>query len=79
MIYVTATTGSILELYRLIMGQLGMKLAGMSRAAMTGQIKHEVLELINGKKVHHHSLSAKPIASIRIQDDLCHSHNGIDP
>jgi general secretion pathway protein A len=50
MIYVTATTGSILELYRLIMGQLGMKLAGMSRAAMTGQIKHEVLELINGKK-----------------------------
>jgi general secretion pathway protein A len=50
MIYVTATTGSILELYRLIMGQLGMKLAGMSRAAMTGQIEHEVLELINGKK-----------------------------
>ena len=50
LIYVTATTGSILELYRLIMGELGMKLAGMSRAVMTAQIKRQVLELVNGKK-----------------------------
>ncbi|MBL0713544.1 MAG: ATP-binding protein [Desulfosarcina sp.] len=34
-IYVTATSGSILELYRLIMGELGMKPAGTSRAVMT--------------------------------------------
>ena len=50
LIYVTATTGSILELYRLIMGELGMKLAGMSRAVMTAQIKRQVMELVNGKK-----------------------------
>jgi type II secretory pathway predicted ATPase ExeA len=51
LVYVTATTGSILELYRLIMGELGMKLAGMSRAAMTGNIKREVMDL-KGKKTH---------------------------
>lgn len=51
-IYITATTGSILELYRLILGELGMKLAGTSRAVMTAQIKREVLELINGKKMN---------------------------
>ena len=50
LIYVTATTGSILELYRLIMAELGMKLAGMSRAVMTSLIKGQVLELINKKK-----------------------------
>jgi type II secretory pathway predicted ATPase ExeA len=50
LIYVTATTGSILELYRLIMSELGMKVTGTSRALMTGLIKREVLELINGKK-----------------------------
>jgi len=52
LIYVTATTGSILEMYRLIMNELGMKPAGMSRASMTIQIKKEVMELINGKKMH---------------------------
>ncbi len=51
-IYVTATTGSILELYRLIQGELGLKPAGMSRAAMSSQIKREVLDLINGKKMN---------------------------
>ena len=48
-IYVTATSGSILEMYRLIMGELGMKPAGTSRAVMTDRIKREVLE-IHGKK-----------------------------
>lgn len=51
-IYVTATTGSILELYRLILGELGMRLAGMSRAVMRAQIKREVLYLVNGKKIN---------------------------
>jgi len=50
LVYVTATSGSILEMYRLIMGELGMKPAGISRAVMTGRIKREVLDLINGKK-----------------------------
>ena len=50
-IYVTATTGSILELYRLILGELGMKLAGVSRAAMSAQIKREVLDLVSEKKM----------------------------
>jgi general secretion pathway protein A len=50
LLYVTATTGSILELYRLIMGQLGMKLAGMSRAVMISLIKSQVWEMINKKK-----------------------------
>jgi type II secretory pathway predicted ATPase ExeA len=51
-IYVTATAGSILELYRLILGQLGLKRVGMSRAAMIEQIKREVLDLISGKKIN---------------------------
>ena len=50
LIYVTATSGSILELYRLIIGELGMKPAGTSRAVMTERIKREVLELIHSKK-----------------------------
>ena len=51
-LYVTATTGSILELYRLIQAALGIKPAGMSRAAMIAQIKREVLDLMNGKKMN---------------------------
>jgi type II secretory pathway predicted ATPase ExeA len=51
-IYVTATTGSILELYRLILGAMGMRLAGMSRAVMSTQIRREVLDLVNGKKMN---------------------------
>ena len=52
LIYVTANTGSILELYRLIMAELGMKLAGVSRAVMTAQIKREVMDLVTGKKIN---------------------------
>ena len=51
-VYVTATTGSILELYRLIQGAMGMRLAGMSRAVMSTQIRREVLDLVNGKKMN---------------------------
>lgn len=50
LIYVTASSGSILELYRLILAQLGIKLAGMSRAVMTGLIKTQVLEAVHKKK-----------------------------
>jgi type II secretory pathway predicted ATPase ExeA len=49
-IYVTANTGSIMELYRLIMAAFDMPPTGMSRALMSGRIKNQVLELLNGKK-----------------------------
>ena len=49
-IYITATSGSVLELYRLIMGELGMKMAGTSRAVMMGTIKQQVMQLVEKKK-----------------------------
>jgi len=50
LLYVTATTGSIMELYRLIMAELGMRQNGTSRALMVGTIKRQVLELLQDKK-----------------------------
>jgi type II secretory pathway predicted ATPase ExeA len=50
-IYVTATSGSILELYRQILGELGVATCGSSRAAMTQRIKQEIVELVLGKKM----------------------------
>ena len=50
-IYVTATTGSILELYRLILAEMGVTAVGISRAAMRGRIKHEIIESV-GKKLN---------------------------
>ena len=50
-IYVTATTGSILELYRLILAELGITAVGISRATMRRGIKREILESV-GKKIN---------------------------
>src|SRR5664279_1149420 len=50
-ISVTATSGSILELYRQILGELGNEICGSSRALMTKTIKQEILELTLGKKM----------------------------
>jgi type II secretory pathway predicted ATPase ExeA len=50
-IFVTASSGSILELYRQILGELGVENAGASRAMMTRRIKQEVLDLVLGKKM----------------------------
>lgn len=50
-ISVTATSGSILELYRQILGELGNEISGSSRAVMTKTIKQEILELTLGKKM----------------------------
>jgi type II secretory pathway predicted ATPase ExeA len=50
LLYVTATTGSIMEIYRLIMAELGMRQNGTSRALMVGTIKRQVLELLQDKK-----------------------------
>jgi type II secretory pathway predicted ATPase ExeA len=51
LIRVTATSGSILELYRQILGELASDTNGCSRARMTGRIKNEVLQLACGKKI----------------------------
>jgi type II secretory pathway predicted ATPase ExeA len=50
-ISVTATSGSILELYRQILFELGSETVGSSRAVMTKAIKQEILDLTLGKKM----------------------------
>lgn len=51
-LYVTAAAGSILELYRQILSELGMEVGSSSRAVMIRRIKHEVLEYVRGKKMN---------------------------
>ncbi len=50
-IYVTASSGSILELYRQILAALGISLSSSSRALLTQRIKQEITELVHGKKL----------------------------
>jgi len=50
-LYVTATTGSILELYRQIVAALGLGNRGVSRALMLQAIRQHVIELTCGKKL----------------------------
>lgn len=50
-INVTASSGSILELYRQILNELGIDMTGTSRAVMTKKIKQEILDLVLGKKM----------------------------
>lgn len=47
---VTASSGSILELYRQVLGELGHDAVGSSRAQMIRTIRSEVLDLVQGKK-----------------------------
>jgi len=49
--YVTASSGSILELYRQILQVLGIGRTSSSRAILTGLIKQEILELVEGRKL----------------------------
>ncbi len=49
--YLTASSGSILELYRQILSELGLRSAGTSRANLTKLIKREIQELVLGKKM----------------------------
>jgi general secretion pathway protein A len=49
--YVTATSGSILELYRQITAEMGLHQSSNSRAVMTQLIKNEIKELVDGKKM----------------------------
>ena len=51
LIHLTASSGSILEIYRQMLCELGMDTAGTSRAIMTQKIKKDILELMQGKKM----------------------------
>jgi len=48
---VTATSGSILELYKQILSELGVDKSGSSRAGLTRRIKQEFSEWIHNKKM----------------------------
>ena len=48
---ITASSGSILEMYRQLLSELGFDMAGTSRAVMSGRIKREIQELVLGKKM----------------------------
>jgi general secretion pathway protein A len=50
-LYVTATTGSILELYRQIVGALGLANRGVSKALMLQTIRQQITELSCAKKM----------------------------
>ena len=49
--YLTASSGSILELYRQILAELGLQYTGASRATLTKVIKREIQDLVLGKKM----------------------------
>jgi type II secretory pathway predicted ATPase ExeA len=49
--YVTATSGSILELYRQITAEMGISQSSNSRAVLTRMIRNEISELVDGKKM----------------------------
>lgn len=48
-VYITATSGSILELYRQISYEMNIGLSSNSKAVMTRSIKEEILELVHKK------------------------------
>ena len=50
-LYITASTGPILELYRQVLDALGMDMGGVSRAAMLRRIRQEIVDLVHGKKL----------------------------
>ena len=49
--YVIAASGSILELYRMILCEMGTETAGYSRAVMTRRIKNEIRRIVLEKKM----------------------------
>ena len=50
-LYITATSGSIIETYRQIAYELGIERASTSKAVMTKLIKKEIMEYVNDKKI----------------------------
>lgn len=51
-LYVTASSGSILEIYRQILAELGINISSSSRAFMIRLIKHEIQEFVQAKKLN---------------------------
>ncbi len=49
--YITASSGSILELYRFLIGEIGMETGGYSRAVMVRKIKTEIRNIVLEKKM----------------------------
>jgi len=49
--YITASSGSILQLYRQLLSELGIDTAHTSRAVLTRLIRREIKELVLGKKM----------------------------
>lgn len=49
-LWVTATSGSILEVYRQLLAELDIYTAASSRAVLTRLIRQQVLDLVSGKK-----------------------------
>jgi type II secretory pathway predicted ATPase ExeA len=49
-LFLTATSGSILEIYRLLAEQLEVETASSSRAVLTRIIRHQVLEITQAQK-----------------------------
>lgn len=50
-IYITATSGSIMEVYRQIASEIGIEKSSNSKAVMTRIIKKEITEFIDGRKM----------------------------
>ena len=50
-LYITASTGPILELYRQLLDVLAMDMGGLSRVVMLRRIRQEIVELVQGKKL----------------------------
>ena len=51
LLHITASSGSILELYRQLLSELGMEHSTTSRAVMSRLIKSEIQQLVLGKKL----------------------------
>lgn len=51
-LHITATSGSIIELYRQILGEMGTDTASFSKAVLLKRIRGGITELVCGKKIH---------------------------
>lgn len=49
-LWVTATSGSILEIYRQLLAELDVHSASSSRAILTGQIRSQIINLVQTRK-----------------------------
>lgn len=50
--HIVATSGSIIELYRQILGEMGTDTASFSKAVLLKRIRREIMEIVGNKKIH---------------------------